>query len=150
MSVRSLIFNVGMNARNVFLDIDAVRKKIVYALQRATRGYDDTDVWFHGENFVERTAKLLTESRKNEFLCFYDNNACRELSVRETQDNIDRMIFLFSRCNDEDLVVKEMFGVSPDKDEVTSQQWADCLLQMEKYRVEAMELYSKWFWQLNC
>lgn len=126
-----------------------------YAWQRAWRGYDFTDVFELGFNFVERMPFLLREFKKYNDALFpnIDDNGklpseyknVNELSLTEEETNaiIDEMIFYFENCN-EDFVYKRLYGVDPYEDGYNHERWKVANEEMHRCWKEAMKLFSKW------
>lgn len=126
-----------------------------YAWQRAWRGYDFTDVFELGFNFVERMPFLLREFKKYNDALFpnIDDNgklpseykSIDELSLTEEETDaiLDEMIFYFENCN-EDVVYERLYGIDPYKDEFNYEQWKVANEERDRCWKEAMRLFSKW------
>lgn len=119
--------------------------QIRYAWQRAWIGYDNTDVFELGFNFVERMPFLLREFKKYNDALFPDlDKGCgASLTEEETDAILDEMIFYFENCN-EDVVYKRLYGVDPYEDEYDYEKWKLAGEEMHRCWDEAMKLFSKW------
>lgn len=119
--------------------------QIRYAWQRAWKGYDYTDVFELGFNFVERMPILLKEFKKNNIALFpnLDNQDKLYLTEEETNAVIDKMIFYFENC-DEDVVYKRLYGIDPYEDEYDYDKWCEVDKEMQRCWNEAMRLFGKW------
>lgn len=128
--------------------ISRILLKIRYACQRAVRGYDDSDVSELCFNFADKMTKLLSDFKdNNNNVLFYDNEEEKLLSKEETSDVIDEMRYYFSRiCEDNDLLYEEMFG---SKDHMaTSEEMIRYYQRLKECKAKALELFSKWCWEL--
>lgn len=127
--------------------IDRIVKKIRYAWQRAIRGYDDTDVFELCFNFADRMTKLLSDFKRNNVALLHDDEEDRDLSEEETREVINEMIYYFSRSSDDnDLLYEDMFG---SKDHMaTSEELTRYFQRLRECRSKALELFSKWCWEL--
>ena len=116
-----------------------------YAWQRAWRGYDDTDVFELGFNFVERMPILLRDFKENNIALFpaLDNPERLSLTEEETNAVLDEMIFNFENC-DEDVVYERLFGSNPYDDEYDHDRWCEASKELDRCWNEAMRLFAKW------
>jgi len=116
-----------------------------YAWQRAWRGYDFTDVFELGYNFVERMPFLLREFKENNvaLLPALDDENRMSLTEEETDAVLDEMIFYFENCN-EDHVYKRLFGVYPWDEDFNHTKYRQAYEEKERCWNEAMRLFAKW------
>lgn len=116
-----------------------------YAWQRAWVGYDYTDIFELGFNFVERMPFLLKEFKENNIALFpdLDNPSNLSLTEEETDAIIDEMIFYFENC-DEEVVYKRLYGVDSFDDEYVYEKWKIVNEEVNRCWNEAMKLFSKW------
>ena len=118
-----------------------------YAWQRAWKGYDYTDVFELGFNFVERMPILLKEFKENNVALFpsLDDKSKICLTEDETNAVLDEMIFYFENCN-EDHVYERLYGVSfyDDESEDKFNRYNIAYKEMELCWKEAMHLFAKW------
>lgn len=122
--------------------------EIRYALQRAWRGYDDTDIFELWFNIVHRMPVLLREFKENNIALFPDLDGGRlSLTEEETDAIIDEMIFYFENC-DEDVVFKRLFGDDGWKDAVEKNKVEQFRAELNRCQTEALRLLSKWCWCL--
>lgn len=119
--------------------------QLQYAWQRAWKGYDNTDVFELGFNFVERMPFLLRDFKKYNDALFpsLDDPTRFSLTEEETNAIIDEMIFYFENCN-EDVVYKRLFGVDPYEDKYVYERWKEAGQESKRCWDEAMRLFSKW------
>lgn len=132
----------GMGLR---LRIETVYWQLRYAWQRAWIGYDSTDVFELGFNFVERMPFLLRDFKKYNNALFpdLDNGFGAALTEEETDAVLDEMIFYFENCN-EDYVYKRLYGIDPYEDEYDYEKWKVANEETNRCWKEAMRLFSKW------
>lgn len=125
--------------------IKTVYWELRYAWQRAWRGYDFTDVFELGFNFVERMPFLLKDFKKNNIALFpaLDDPERFSLTEEETDAVLDELIFYFENCN-EDFVYKRLHGIDPYEDEYNYEKWKAAYEEMNRCWKEAMRLFSKW------
>lgn len=135
--------------------IETIYWELRYAWQRAWRGYDFTDVFELGFNFVDRMPFLLREFKKYNNALFpnIDDNgnfpseykSIDELSLtkEETDAVLDELIFYFENCN-EDFVYKRLYGVDPYEDGYDYEKWKAASEEANRCWKEAMRLFSKW------
>ena len=125
--------------------IKTVYWELRYAWQRAWRGYDFTDVFELGFNFVERMPFLLREFKKHNDALFpsLDDPTRFSLTKEETDAILDEMIFYFENCN-ENFVYKRLYGIDPYEDEYDFEKWKAAVEEMRRCWNEAMRLFSKW------
>lgn len=116
-----------------------------YAWQRAWRGYDYTDVFELGFNFVDKMPALLKEFKENNVGLFYDTDTNTTLTKEETDSIIDEMIYCFENC-DEDHVYERLYGVKPWEDEFDLDKSFTCMDERNACWTKAMSLFSKWLW----
>lgn len=144
--------HIGLRALPKLLKGAGVRWKLKetywqlrYAFQRAWYGYDSTDVFELGFNFVNRMPALLREFKKNNIALFpdLDNPDRYSLTEEETDVILDKMIFYFENCN-EDHVYKRLFGVEFWEDEFDFEKHKAVAAEVDVCWREAMRLFSKW------
>ena len=125
--------------------IKTIYWELRYAWQRAWRGYDFTDVFELGFNFVERMPFLLRDFKKYNDALFpsLDDHTRFSLTEEETNAILDEMIFYFENCN-EDVVYKRLFGVDPYEDKYVYERWKEAGQESKRCWDEAMRLFSKW------
>lgn len=122
--------------------------ELLYAWQRAWRGFDSTDVFELGYNFVARMPILLTEFLKHNIGLFYDDETERVLSEEETDNVIKQMIFYFENC-DEDHVYQRLYGRKDfEDDKHDREKWNTAYAETRRCRNEALRLFSKWCFDL--
>ena len=121
--------------------------QIRYAWQRAWIGYDSTDVFELGFNFVERMQFLLREFKEYNDALFpnLDKNDGSSLTEEETDAVLDEMIFYFENCN-KDHVYERLYGISfyDDESEDKFDKYNLTYGEMIRCWNEAMRLFSKW------
>ena len=117
------------------------------AWQRAWRGYDYTDVFELGFNFVERMPTLLRDFKENNVTLFPDLDNPDRISLTEEETNavLDEMIFYFENC-DEDVVYERLFGVNPydENEKYNHERWVEASKERKRCWSEAMRLFAKW------
>lgn len=117
-----------------------------YAWQRAWRGYDFTDVFELGYNFVGRMPILLKEFKEHNAGLFpaLDDKNRSSLTKEETDAILDEMIFYFENC-DEEYVYKRLFGENSYYNEPFDHtKWRYAWEERNRCWDEAMKLFSKW------
>ena len=116
-----------------------------YAWQRAWIGYDFTDIFELGYNFVHHMPFLLKEFKKKNIGLFPDLDNPSRLCLTEEETNavIDEMIFYFENC-DEHIVYKRLYGVDSYNDEYAHEKWLAVNEEVDRCWNEAMRLFSKW------
>ena len=127
------------------LKIKELYWQLRYAWQRAWIGYDSTDIFELGFNFVERMPILLREFKENNIALFpdLDNPDRLSLTAEETNAVIDEMIFYFENC-DEDVVYQRLYGIDPYEDGCVYEKWLAAHNEADRCWNEAMRLFSKW------
>ena len=99
-----------------------IRYSIIYAWQRAWKGYDATETWSMCYTFIERYKAILKDYRKDHWCLFNVPEEYRESFGKlifdryETNDIIDTMIFHLEMM-DEDYVEKVLYGKNIYDDE---------------------------------
>lgn len=116
-----------------------------YAWQRAGKGYDFTDVFELGFNFIAKMPVLLKEFKKYNDTLFpdLDKNDGSSLSEEETKAILDEMIFYFENC-DEDQVYKRLYGTDPYEQRFEKERWEAVQKEKDRCWNEAMRLFTKW------
>lgn len=132
---------------------------IKYAWQRAWRGWDDTEKFAMGYNFIERTKQILQSYRKNHMSLFnvpeeYRNEFNDRLHFNEEETNmiIDTMIYHLEMM-DEDYVEKVLYGkniydIDYDFSNINPERTKHIYVIMEQNKQAFMKLFNLFFWNL--
>lgn len=144
-STRNLIkgFRMGFRLREMMWELR-------YAWQRAWRGYDSTDVFELGFNFISLMPVLLREFRSKTIALLPDpDHPGKAHTEEETQRILDEMIFCFENC-DEDVVWERVVGkpLSEISDYDILESMKSVSEEMQRNYKRAMELFSKYAWHL--
>lgn len=101
-------FRKNVKGASLKFKLKRFRWALIYAWQRAWRGYDDTDVFALDENFLEKIHSILLQFRKNNVCLFVDPDASEknttnidEVTYTEEQTDaiIDKMIYLLENID---------------------------------------------------
>ena len=136
-------FRIGFRLREMMWELR-------YAWQRAWRGYDSTDVFELGFNFISLMPVLLREFRSKTIALLPDpDRPGKAHTEEETQRILDEMIFCFENC-DEDVVWKRVVGkpLSEISDYDILESTKSVSEEMQRNYKRAMELFSKYAWHL--
>lgn len=136
-------FRIGFRLREMMWELR-------YAWQRAWRGYDSTDVFELGFNFISLMPVLLREFRDKTIAMLPDpDHPERPHSEEETQQILDEMISCFENC-DEDVVWERMVGkpLSELPDDAILENTKSVMEETKRNYKRAMELFSKYAWHL--
>lgn len=136
-------FRMGFRLREMMWELR-------YAWQRAWRGYDSTDVFELGFNFISLMPVLLREFRSKTIALLPDpDNPGKAHTEEETQRILDEMIFCFENC-DEDVVWERVVGkpLSEISDYDILESTKSVSEEMQRNYKRAMELFSKYAWHL--
>lgn len=121
---------------------------IRYAWQRAWRGYDNSDIFELGYNFIYKMPVLLSEYKKRNDCLFYDpdKNGGADLTKEEMDELLDRMIFLFENAGDNESSYIRLFGVGFMDDPTPDKRDRLIAAKEEQHKCynEAMDLLKKW------
>lgn len=115
--------------------------EIRYAWQRAWKGYDDTDIFELGYNFMHRMPTLLKEYKDHYNGLFYDTDKGRVLTEEEMNQLLDEMIFYFENC-DEEHVYERLYG--QEFHYPYGNDWKQVNEEVDRCQKEALRLFSKW------
>jgi len=122
-----------------------------YAWQRMWRGYDSTDIFNLDSNMLERLNTILKDFKIHNIALFNDTSdvsisddyefigEVKTLSEQETNDIIDKLIYLSKRANEE----PETFWTD-DKTKFF-EEWKD----IENSFIELLEMLKKYGRQIN-
>ena len=120
--------------------------QLLYAWQRAWRGYDDAEVFDLSYKFKERMIHILDDFRKNNYALFpnseyKDTSNYTDISLNEEETNtvIDEMIYHFKNSN-ADAWTEETNLDPSDEEEI--EEFEENAMEHQK---QALALFVKWF-----
>ena len=124
----------------MFYRLKDLRRKIKYAIQRVSKGYDDCDVFEFYDSFIKRNIKILKDFKKN--LQGHPGNLTDEEWNNVLQEIIDCL-----KNSDEDKVIQKLFGDDfYDNWSIEKQKQVDEFREHNKNK--AFELLNQWFFNL--
>lgn len=151
MALKDALVNTrGWGIRQRFRHL---RYELLYAWQRAWRGFSDEDVFALHSTFQERMLSILKEFRRTNIGEWYDSEKGRFLNSDEMDNLLDDLIMKFERLC-EDFVDDEILGdlTIDEKAEELGVDVRTLLKRLgdrrEQYKNEAFEALSKWFYNL--
>lgn len=110
--------------------IDKTIDELKYAWQRAWKGYDNRELWGFDSMFLERTAIILEEYKKNHYglwwcpegydwskTCEKDEWFDKYLFSEEQMDAIIETLIFHLKMSDEDFVEKHLYGKNINDDD---------------------------------
>lgn len=136
-----------------------IRWNLIYAWQRAWRGWDSRDMFNPYTSFIDRRKEILKAYRKNhctllnvpkEYTDMFDNRLF--FNEEETNMILDMMIYHLEMM-DEDYVEKLLYGKNVYDDDYNPSEYSieKCnriSAVMEQNKNEFMKLFTIFFWDL--
>lgn len=129
--------------------IKSLRWDLLYAWQRAWRGYDDTEVFELSYKFTERMIHILKDFRKNNIALFPNieykdtvNYTDISLTEEETNSIIDEMIYHFENSDMDAWTEKTDLTPSHEGDMENINEFEENAMEHEK---QALAMFVKWF-----
>lgn len=119
--------------------------QLLYAWQRAWKGYDYRDSFSLDFMFLQRIVPILKDFRENNVGLFYDHDKQRNLTEEETNSIIDEMIYHFENSNNDAWVEKTELKPSRDGDMKKIEVFEK---DANEHRAKALGMFVKWFDQL--
>ena len=136
-----------------------LRWNLKYAWQRVWRGWDDTEKFAMGGNFMERMKGILQAYRKNHMGLFNISNEYRHMynnrlffNEEETNTIIDIMIYHLEMM-DEDYVEKVLYGkniydIDYNFSNINPERTKHIYVIMEQNKQSFIKLFNLFFWNL--
>jgi len=122
-------------------------KEIKYAWERAWFGYDALDIGDLGFRLAKRIKVLLSEFKVNNDTLLQDPETGREYTAEETSRVLDEMIIAFDGC-EEAVVYYRLKEEKEQRGDLSEIGWDEVKVITDRNRREALQLLSKWCFQL--